>query len=128
MVSMGSPMMRATVRKSFALVILKLGLLIVAARSSDVVIFDISAGWNLTGPNSNHECEPLTSLDTNITSTSSAITIMYDGTEMTSHSRGFRMKRMSAASPSEVMIQTNCLPLRAVQSKMLAGSEEWMDA
>ena len=55
MVSMGSPMMSATVSKSFALLILKLGLLIVAARTSDVVILDISAGWNLIGPSSNHE-------------------------------------------------------------------------
>ena len=47
---------------------------------------------------------------------------------MTSHNRGLKTNRMSAARPNEVRIQMNCLPLRAVQSKMLAGSEEWMDA
>ena len=128
MMSIGRPMMSAMVRKSLALPILKPGLLMVAASSSDVVIFDISAGWNFTGPSSNQECEPFTSFDRNITSTSRTPTSTYDGMDMTSHKRGLRTKRMRAASPSEVTIQMNCLPLRAVQSKMLAGSDEWMDA
>ena len=110
------------------LVSVVLCLLMVAASSSDVVILDISAGWNFTGPNSNHECEPLTSLETNITRTSRAPTTTYEGIEMTSHNRGFRTKSIIAASPSDVIIQMNCLPLLADHAKMLEGSEEWMDA
>ena len=70
MASIGRPTMAATARKCWRLDMRKVGLLITMARSSDVVIFEISAGWNFTGPSSNQECEPLTSLLTKMTSTS----------------------------------------------------------
>ena len=50
-----SPMMAATVRKPFAVLILRPCLRITNASISEVVIFDISAGWNFTGPSSNQE-------------------------------------------------------------------------
>ena len=52
----------------------------------------------------------------------------YMGKEAVSQSRGGSTNRMSPARPKDVSIQTNCLPLRTLQSKMDAGSSEWMDA
>ena len=128
MMSMGTAMMAAARRKSFHWVILKFCRLMTEARRREVVIFDISAGWNLIGPSSNHECDPFTSLETKMTSTSRAQTMTYMGTEALSHNRGGSTNRMSPARPKAVSIQTNCFPLRTLQSKMEAGSSEWMDA
>jgi hypothetical protein len=49
------------------------------ARRRDVAIFDISAGWNLTGPNANQDREPFTSIPKKITAMSSNITATYIG-------------------------------------------------
>ena len=124
----GTTMMAATSRKSFHSLSLKFCRLITVASRSEVVIFDISAGWNLTGPSSNHEWDPFTSLDTNMTRTSKAHTARYIGTDALSQKRGGRTKRMKPASPNEVSIHTNCLPLRKPQSMMEVGFSEWMDA
>jgi hypothetical protein len=99
-----------------------------AASSSDVVIFDISAGWNLMGPNSNHEWDPFTSLDRKMTATSRKHTARYMGIDALSHRLGGITNRMRAASPKAVSIQTNCFPLRTLQSKMDEGDSEWTDA
>ena len=128
MMSIGTPMMAATRKKSFHCVILKFCRLITVASRSDVVIFEISAGWNLTGPNSNHEWEPFTSLETKMTSTRRAQTIRYIGMDTLSQNPGGRTNRIKPARPKEVSIQTNCLPLRTDQSKMEAGFSEWTDA
>ena len=63
-----------------------------------------------------------------MTTTSRAQTMRYMGKEAVSQSRGGSTNRMSPARPKDVSIQTNCLPLRTLQSKMDAGSSEWMDA
>ena len=63
-----------------------------------------------------------------MTSTSRAQTPRYAGMESRSHTPGGMTKRMNPASPKEVSIQTNCLPLRTLQSKMEEGFSEWMDA
>ena len=126
--SIGRAITAATSSKSFILDILKLVLLINVASTSEVAILETSAGWKLTGPRLNQECDPFTSEPTNITATSSTSTIRYDGMDMTSHRRGLKTNRMSVASTSAVSIQTNCLPLLTLKSKMDEGSEEWMDA
>ena len=51
------------------------------ASISDVAIFDSSAGWKLTGPNENHDLEPLTSVPRKITAISSSIVKPYIGTD-----------------------------------------------
>ena len=109
-------------------VILKFGRLMRKASTSEVVIFDTSAGWNRTGPNSNQDREPLTSTPRKMTATSKNRTPMYKGIEAPSQMRGGRTKTIRPASPKAVRIQTNCLPLREVQDRMLSGSEEWMEA
>ena len=98
------------------------------AKSSDVAIFDISAGWNLTGPNANHDRDPFTSIPRNMTATSNAIVNRYIGRDSPSYSRGGMTKRIMAAMPNAVTIHTNCLPLRLAKSKIEDGSEAWMDA
>ena len=98
------------------------------ASSSDVVILDISAGWNLTGPNSNQEWDPFTSFDTNITTTRSPSTNRYIGSDALSQNWGFITNRITAASTKDVSIQTNCFPQRKLKSNMLAGPSEWMEA
>ena len=128
MVSIGTRMMNAARNRSPNFRMLKFGLLIVIASSSEVVILDISAGWNFTGPNSNHECEPFTSLDTKMTSTSRPRTMKYEGVASTSHSFGLMANSLRMAIRNAVIIQMNCLPLRKPQSKMEDGSAEWMDA
>ena len=128
MMPIGTAIMAATSRKSFHSLSLKFCRLMTVASRSEVVIFDISAGWNLTGPSSNHEWDPFTSLDTNMTRTSKAHTARYIGTDALSQKRGGRTKRMKPASPNEVSIHTNCLPLRKPQSMMEVGFSEWMDA
>ena len=70
MVSMGRAMVSAARAKPRGLDRRKPWRLITEASIRDVVIFDISAGWNFTGPSSNHECDPLTSSLTKITRTS----------------------------------------------------------
>ena len=94
------------------------------ARSMAVVIFEISAGWNLTGPNANHERDPLTSTPRKMTATSRIRTKMYAGVLMTSHSLGFMTKRMSRSRAKALSIQIACLPLLQFQSNMEDGSEE----
>ena len=74
--SIGRPMIAATASRCLRLDRRNDGLPIRAARTSDVVILDISAGWNLTGPSSNQECDPLTSLLTKITRISRKSTAM----------------------------------------------------
>ena len=51
------------------------------ASRRDVDILDISAGWNLMGPNANQEREPFTSMPRNITAIRSASTKRYIGTD-----------------------------------------------
>ena len=112
MTSIGTPRINAVSMKSLNLVILKLTWLISVARSRDVVIFETSAGWNLTGPNSNQDRDPLTSTPRNITPTSRHMTNRYSGTEALSQNCALITNRIRAASPSAVSIQTNCLPER----------------
>ena len=107
---------------------MKFVLLIIVASTSDVAIFDTSAGWKLTGPKLNQEWEPFTSDPTNITATSSTSMTRYDGMEMTSHRRGLNTKRMSVASTTPVRIHTNCFPLLTEKSNIDEGSEEWIEA
>ena len=76
MMSMGRMMMAAARARSLSLDRRKFCMLITKASSSEVDILEISAGWKRTGPRSNHEWEPLTSLDTKITTTSSPSTRM----------------------------------------------------
>ena len=123
-ISIGRATTAATFRKSLRLAKLKPTLPINVARTREVVIFEISAGWKETGPRRNHECEPFTLAPTKITATSRNNTTKYAGTAATSHSRGFTTKSITAASTVAVSIQTNCFPLRQPQSKMLAGSLE----
>ena len=127
-ISMGRATTAATLRKSLRRAKLKPTLPIRVASTSEVVIFEISAGWKETGPRRNHECEPFTDAPTKITATRRNTTTKYAGTDTTSHSRGFTTKSITAASTVAVSIQTNCFPLRQLQSKMLAGSLEWMEA
>ncbi len=112
MTTIGMPRIKAVRRKSLNRVILKLTWLISVASSSDVVIFETSAGWNLIGPNSNHDRDPLTSTPRNITATSRHSTPRYKGMDALSQSWAFTTNRMRAASPSAVRIHTNCLPER----------------
>ncbi len=128
MMSIGRPMMAATRKKSFQADSLKFCRLMTVASRREVVIFDISAGWNLTGPSSNQEWDPFTSLDRKMTSTSRAQTPRYIGMDAPSHRLGGIRNRISPARPKAVSIQTNCLPLRTDQSKMEEGSSEWTDA
>ena len=68
-------MMQATVMKFLLFVSRNPARLIVYASSNEVVIFDISAGWNRTGPNSNQDLDPFTSTPRKMTATSSTMTI-----------------------------------------------------
>ena len=72
--SIGRPIIAAAMRKSLGRLILNHCWLITSDRSSEVVIFETSAGWKRIGPRSNHECDPFTSEETNITSTRSPST------------------------------------------------------
>ena len=67
--------------KSLARPILYPRRLITDASIKDVEIFEISAGWNLTGPNSNHDRDPLTSIPRKITATSNPRVNRYIGVE-----------------------------------------------
>ena len=98
------------------------------ASSKDVVILEISAGWNFTGPNSNQECDPFTSFETKITTTSSTSTNKYIGSDALSQNCGLTRNSITAARTRAVRIQTNCFPQRKLKSKMLAGPSEWMEA
>ena len=128
MIIIGRRMIMAVTRKSFALPILYPCWLITVARSSDVDILDISAGWNLIGPKANQEREPFTSIPRNITAISRASTNRYIGTDKPSKMRGFSTKRMIDPIIRAVMIHTNCFPLLESKSKMDAGSDECTDA
>ena len=81
MISIGRRMINAVIMKSLALPILYPCWLMNVASSRDVDIFDISAGWNRTGPNANHDLEPFTSIPRNITAIRRATTKMYIGTD-----------------------------------------------
>ena len=116
------------IMKSLTLPILYPCWLMTVASSRDVDILDISAGWNRTGPNANHDRDPLTSIPRKITAISSMSTNRYIGTESPSYIRGLRAKRIIAAMPNAVMIHTNCLPLRLAKSKIDAGSDECTEA
>ena len=98
------------------------------AKRRDVVIFDTSAGWNLTGPNSNHDLDPFTSTPRNMTATSRNSTPTYNGMDALSHILGGRTNRINPASPMDVRIHTNCLPLRRFQSRIEVPAEEWTEA
>ena len=98
------------------------------ARSRDVDILDISAGWNLTGPNVNQELEPFTSTPRNITAISSAMTKRYIGTDRPSYIRGLRTNSIMDAMHKAVMIHMNCFPLLPSKSSMVPGSLECTDA
>ncbi len=126
--SMGTAMTRTARMKSLNRPILKFCWLSTKASSREVVILDISAGWNLTGPSSNHEWEPLTSLDTKMTRTSSPSTARYMGMGSASQILGGMINRISPPRPSAVSIHTNCFPLRALQAKMEEGPVEWIEA
>ena len=91
-------------------------------------ILEISAGWNRTGPNSNHEREPFTSIPRKITAISSNMTNPYIGNEALSYIRGGTTNRIKTAIMRAVVIHTNCLPLRLPKSKIEAGSEACTDA
>ena len=121
-------MTRAVSIRSRKRSILKPDWLITVARRRDVVILDTSAGWNLTGPNSNQEREPLTSTPRNMTATRSTSVMRYSGKDALSHNRAGHTNRISAASPSAVRIQTNCFPQRKPKSKIDEGPSEWMEA
>ena len=121
-------MMAATVRKPFAVLNLKPCLLITNASIREVVIFDISAGWNFTGPNSNQEWEPFTSLLTNITRISRKSTSRYRTSGTASQKRGFSTKSISTPAAREIPNQRNCFPLRQPRSKMEDGSVECTEA
>ena len=112
MTIIGIPITRATSMRSFSRSILKLCWLMTVASSSDVVILLTSAGWNLTGPNSNHDRDPFTSSPRKITATSSPSTIRYIGREVDSQNWAGITNRIRAARPRAVSIQTNCLPER----------------
>ena len=126
--SMGTPMMAQHMRKSRIRVIRKPCWLTHHDKSREVVILDISAGWKLTGPRLNQECDPLMLDDTNITSTSSPSTTPYSGIQIPSQSLAGKRNRMMAASPSAVRIQTNCLPARVEKSRMEPASDVWVAA
>ena len=128
MASIGSPIIRATDRKPFLEARRNPCRLITMASMSEVVIFDTSAGWNFTGPNSNHECEPFTSLLTKITSTSRQNTTRYATGVMTSQSRGLMANKISASNRSATTIHTNCFPLLHPGSNMDEGSVECTEA
>jgi hypothetical protein len=98
------------------------------ARSRDVDIFDTSAGWKLKNPRSNHDLEPLISTPRKITATSKNRTIRYIGKDKPSYIRGFIKNRITAANPSAVIIQMNCIPLRQFVSKIDVGSSVCTDA
>ena len=81
MIAMGTSMMAAVRMKFFRFDILYPYWLITDASISDVAIFEISAGWNLTGPNSNQDRDPFTSTPRKITATSNATVARYIGRE-----------------------------------------------
>ena len=124
----GTRIISAVMIKSFILPILYPSWLMKVASIREVDILDISAGWNLTGPNSNHDREPFTSMPRKITAISSRITPAYIGTDRPSYILGLSAKSMITARTNEVSIHTNCLPLLHSQSKMDVGSDEWTDA
>ncbi|MBO7305456.1 MAG: hypothetical protein J6U47_01865, partial [Bacteroidales bacterium] len=80
------------------------------ASSKDVLIFDISAGWNLTGPNSNQDFDPLTSLPRKITANNNAQTSMYIIVERTLYVFSLIINITNMAPPKEMSIQINCMP------------------
>ena len=81
MIIIGTRMMRAAMMKSRQRLILYPSWLITVARSRDVDIFDISAGWSLTGPKANQDRDPLTSIPRKITAMSRTMVSAYMGTE-----------------------------------------------
>ena len=73
-ISIGTRITAATEAKFLNLLILNPNWLIRVASMRDVDILEISAGWNRTGPNSNHDLEPLTSVPRKITAIRSSRT------------------------------------------------------
>ena len=115
----------STARKKWRMLsILNPGRLISHAITSDVVIFDSSAGWNFTGPSSNHECDPLTLLLMKITMISSNTTTPYAGRHTLSQKYGLMTNSISTASTSALPIQSACLPQLNPRSKIDDGSPE----
>ena len=72
-IAMGTMMTAAVARKCFMSDILNPDWLMTVASISDVAILESSAGWKLTGPNENHDLEPLTSVPRKITAISRRI-------------------------------------------------------
>ena len=107
---------------------LKPYLLMVYASSKDVLIFDISAGWNLTGPSSNHDFEPLTSLPRKITANSKAQTSIYIIVERTLYVFSLIINITSMAPPKDISIQINCIPHFCDRSKMDVWVSEYIAA
>ena len=126
--SIGRAMTAATVRKFENLVSLNPGLLIMNARRREVVIFEISAGWNRTGPKANQDLEPLTSTPRKITATSRNRTIMYSSPAPLSHRFDGMRKTMRLPRPNAVRIHMNCFPLLTLKSRMPVFSPPWMEA
>ena len=126
--SIGRAITSATDRKFPGFVILNPGLLITNAISRDVVILEISAGWNLTGPKANQDLDPLTSTPRKMTATNRNSTTVYRSPAPLSHRFGLMRKMMMPPSPNAVSIQMNCLPLLAEKSNMLFTSAPWTDA
>ena len=122
--SIGISTMSAAMMKCRILLILKPGRLIMDARRSDVVILDNSAGWNLTGPSSNQECEPFTLWLMKITSTNSTSTTRYAGLLMLSQKYELITKSTKAASTMAPPIHSACLPLLQLRSNMEEGSPD----
>ena len=119
-------MTRAVRMKLLIWEILKFGWLITTASSSEVVIFETSAGWKRTGPNANHDREPLTSTPRKMTATSRKATPAYSHGASPSHQRAGMTKRMRPARPKAVTIQTSCLPLRVAKSRADVPSAAWL--
>ena len=102
--------------------------LIMNARRSEVVIFEISAGWNRTGPKANQDLEPLTSTPRKITATSRNRTIMYSSPAPLSHRFEGMRNTMRLPRPNAVRIHMNCFPLLTLKSRMPVFSPPWMEA
>ena len=121
-------MIAATRRKFDIFDNLNPGRLITKAMRRDVVIFEISAGWNLIGPMLNHDLDPLTSTPRKITATRRNRTIIYISPAPLSHKLVGIRKIIRLPSPRAVRIQINCFPLLTLKSSIPMLSPPWMEA
>ena len=96
------------------------------ASSSEVVIFETSAGWKRTGPKANQDRDPFTSTPRKITATRRKTTRAYSQGASPSHQRAGMTNRIRPASPKAVTIQTSCLPARVPKSKTAPPSLAWL--